>query len=171
VDQTPRSVAFCAHTILDTAPLVVADARADARFSDNPLVLGAPGIRFYAGAPLVTPDGHALGSICALDQSPRSMSPAQVAVLEALARHVVRLLEHRRVGAALQQALADIRTLEGLIPMCASCHRVREDDDFWRGVDSYLTTHTDATVSHALCPDCVRRLYPELADDVLRSDR
>ncbi|MEO0602679.1 MAG: GAF domain-containing protein, partial [Myxococcota bacterium] len=73
--QTPRDVAFCAHAILSSEPLVVEDAHADPRFADNPLVVGAPGVRFYAGQPLLSPEGLPLGTICVIDQRPRTFGP------------------------------------------------------------------------------------------------
>jgi len=101
--QTPREHAFCAYTILGDAPLVIEDASADPRTADNPLVTGEPGLRAYAGVPLILSDGPAIGSLCVLDREPRRFSDQQVSDLEALARQVVAQLELRRANQRLQQ--------------------------------------------------------------------
>ncbi len=95
--QTPREQAFCAHTILGEQPMIIGNALLDARFADNPLVTGAPDIRFYAGAPLIDSEGFALGSLCVIDRRPRELEPHQQRALEALSRQVISQLEFRRV--------------------------------------------------------------------------
>jgi diguanylate cyclase (GGDEF)-like protein len=106
--QTPRDIAFCAHTILDPDRVFeVTDAKADARFSDSPLVTGDPNIRFYAGAPLVASDGHAVGALCVMDSQPHQLTDAQRAALTALSRQVVALMELRAANAQLQHHLGE----------------------------------------------------------------
>lgn len=85
VRQTPRDIAFCAHAILGDAPFIVENALEHPLFCNNPLVLGDTGIRFYAGVPLVSREGHRLGSFCVIDRRPRSISPADIARLSKLA--------------------------------------------------------------------------------------
>lgn len=87
--QTPRDVAFCAHAILGQVTFVVEDALADPRFANNPLVTGAPNVRFYAGAPLISENGHAVGTLCVIDQVPRTLDPQQLSALQALSRQVM----------------------------------------------------------------------------------
>ncbi|AFL89391.1 GAF domain-containing protein [Terriglobus roseus DSM 18391] len=93
--ETPRTQSFCANTISTRETLVVEDARTDPRFRDNPLVLGNPNIRFYAGAPIVQ-DGYVLGTVCVIDTVPRTLSLKQLAALESLARQVSMLLDQRK---------------------------------------------------------------------------
>ena len=102
VKETTRDTAFCAHTILHSEVMVVPNASLDDRFHDNPHVTEGMGIRFYAGAPLITPAGRRLGSLCVIDTEPRrGLSSARVRTLQRLAQLVVDELELRR---ALQQA-------------------------------------------------------------------
>jgi diguanylate cyclase (GGDEF)-like protein len=114
VTETPRDHSFCAHAILDpTRPLVVRDAAADPRFADNPLVIGPPAIRFYAGVPLVTPEGAALGTLCVIDPQPRDLSERDHFILTRLAGCVMTTLELRRALVRVRQ-VATLDSLTGL---------------------------------------------------------
>jgi len=97
VDETARDVAFCAHAILEDGPLVVLDAKEDVRFHKNPLVTGEPFIRFYAGAPLITPDGFRLGTLCVIDYEPHAEFGCEKKTrLESFAALAMQMLEMRR---------------------------------------------------------------------------
>ena len=96
VCETPRSSSFCAHAMRGTGIMQVPDARRDARFAGNPLVLGEPHVRFYAGAPLLSASGHPLGSVCVIDRVPRLLTHDQCRGLQTLARQVMAQLEIRR---------------------------------------------------------------------------
>ncbi len=102
--ETGRDISFCGHAILQPDLFIIADAALDERFADNPLVTGDPNIRFYAGAPLVTSEGQALGTLCVIDRVPRTLDASQQQALRVLSRHVTALLERRRRAAQLSQA-------------------------------------------------------------------
>ena len=94
--ETSRDISMCAHAILQKEIMIVPDATKDRRFKDNPFVVSDPKIRFYAGAPLISPSGHALGTLCVIDKVPRELKKDQKKALSILSRHVMAQLELRR---------------------------------------------------------------------------
>ena len=157
VSETERQVAFCAHAInKPNEMLVVPDARLDERFHDNPLVTGDPHLAFYAGVPLVNEDGMALGTLCVLDNEPKTLSESQLLALNALADQVMILLELRRNKKALEDKLQQEKERSKELEQFAfiAAHDLKSP---LNGIVSMsellLTTHADA-----LSPDGIRML-------------
>src|SRR4051812_9694864 len=140
--ETSRTISFCSHAIKQRDLFIIPDARDDERTRDNPLVTGDPHIRFYAGAPLITPDGFALGTLCVVDCVTRTLTPDQVEALDALRRQVQSQLELRRHVFDLELALEErdqaqaqqtalieqlrksnenVRRLSAMMPFCSTC--------------------------------------------------
>jgi PAS domain S-box-containing protein len=104
-DETPRADAFCRYTILDDKVLEVNNALEDDRFKDNVFVQGDPDVRFYAGAPLIDPEGHRLGSLCVIDRVPRNLTKEQRDALRTLADQVMSNLQLRKQKSELEESL------------------------------------------------------------------
>ncbi|MRG95922.1 GAF domain-containing sensor histidine kinase [Polyangium spumosum] len=140
--ETPREVAFCAHAILGEQLFLVPDAHEDARFADNPLVTGGPHVRFYAGAPLATADGHNVGTLCVIDHGPRQLDDAQRAALTALARQVAAQIDLRRANGRLAklngELVARAREAQALAEERKAVERVK--DEFVSTVSHELRT-------------------------------
>lgn len=111
VRETPRDSSICAHAIQQSDLFIIPDTLEDARFRENPLVVGEPRIRFYAGAPLINEDGFALGTLCVVDREPRKLDDDQKEALNALGRLALRQMELRKNLQLLKEALND-RTRE-----------------------------------------------------------
>src|SRR5438874_2498534 len=125
VMETSRDVAFCAHTLMQTDLFVVRDVSADDRFATNPLVTADPKIRFYAAAPLVTPEGYVLGTLCVIDRVPRDLSVEQQDALRALSRQVVSQLELRRHVAMMSRTIIECERAQ---------EALRENEERFRSV-------------------------------------
>lgn len=147
-----RSSTACAHTILEPERvLAVADAYADPRFASNPSVLDDPNIRFYAGAPLVTPRGHAIGALCLVDYVPRRLTPDEQDHLLVLARQVVTQLELRRRLTDERTRVEDLRELDRLRNAFVNMvvHDLRNPLTAIHGYSELLQTGRMGELSHA----------------------
>jgi signal transduction histidine kinase len=113
---TSRNDSFCAHALGKPDVMVVPDAWTDERFKENPLVLGNPNVRFYAGAPLVAPDGSGLGALCVLDSVPRKLTDDQQLTLKVLGRQVMNQLELRRLLARSRKERQDLLGIINVLP-------------------------------------------------------
>lgn len=158
--ETPRDISFCAHTIMKDQPNIVPDATCDPRFADSPLVTGEPHIRFYAGFPLLNPEGFAVGALCAADRVPRTLSAEQRQGMEVLARQVIALMEVRRISRQLTETLQKVQSLQELLPICAWCKKIRDDQGYWNKLESYMSNHVGLDFTHSICPDCYAKVKP-----------
>lgn len=111
-DETTRDIAFCDYTIRQAGLLIVSDALTDRRFATNPLVTSEPYIRFYAGVPLLTPEGHALGTLCVIDYLPKELTAGQMEALTTLGNQVSTQILLRRNLAELRRATCERRRAE-----------------------------------------------------------
>jgi anti-sigma regulatory factor (Ser/Thr protein kinase) len=126
--ETSRSIAICARAIQQRGLFIVPDTLTS-EFRDNPSVSGEPNIRFYAGAPLMTPEGYALGTICVMDRVPRMLTPGQLEALEAIRRQAQAQLQLRLNLKELEVALAardraedNVQKLAAILPYCSACN-------------------------------------------------
>ena len=171
VCETPRSVAFCDYTIREREVLVTLDASRDPRFRENPLVTGDPFIRFYAGAPIHTDDGHAIGTVCVLDPRPRERFDG-AAVLSAIARQASSLIELRRIARLGAVGRADaVRDRDrlwalthDLILVCDLDSRVITANPAWQDVFGELTSPRPVHMFQFLADPSTRPQLHTIAD-------
>lgn len=141
------------------------------------------GVESYIGAPLLTGEGELLGLLALLDDKPIKEIDFYTAIFDFLAaragaeivksyfeeelkRQVVeKTRELEKINQELKSALAEIKTLRGIIPICSYCKKIRDDHGFWQQVESYMTKHMEASFSHGICPECMEKLYGENSTD------
>lgn len=149
-------------------------------FPEDKLLLDM-GVESYIGAPMLSADGTLAGILALLDNKPIEDVDFYNAIVEFLAirigneldRHymeeelkrqvVIRTAELEEVNRKLQKSLSEIKTLQGIVPICSYCKQVRDDKGFWNQVEAYVTEHTEAKFSHGICPKCAEKHYPNIS--------
>ncbi len=161
LDESARDVAVCAHAILNpTDVFVVEDLSADARFADNPFVTGEESIRFYAGVPLTTASGNALGVLCVIDRVPRRLSTEQAAALRALSRQLIAQLELRRSISLLEAAAGE------------RAQHQEQLENYQRELEATLSVTAEQSITDPLTGVRNRRAFlSRLTEEVDRSNR
>jgi GAF domain-containing protein len=156
---------YCATAAEKRRRLQVNDARKDPVWANSPTAKA--GIFAYLGYPLFWPDGEVFGTLCAVDtqenkwgDQPASLLQTFKDAIEAHLALVVTMEDLDKRNEELELALSEIRTLQGYLPICTSCKKIRDDKGYWNQIESYISEHSDVLFSHGLCPDCAKRLYP-----------
>jgi GAF domain-containing protein len=158
---------YCEQTARSGKRLQVIDARKDEVWSESPTAKA--GIFAYLGYPICWPDGAIFGTLCAVDTKENKWGAEADNLLrtfrDAIEAHLALVLtveELNKRNSELEEALREVRTLRGLLPICALCKKVRDDQGYWRQIETYVEAHSDLKLSHAICPDCANTLYPDL---------
>lgn len=148
---------YCSAVIQAREKLIVPDATKSDFWKDSE---GAKaGFIAYAGVPVMQPDGDIFGSICLFDRKPNTFEGPTLRLMEEFADIINGHLSLIAKNTQLEETLKEVRTLQGLIPICANCKKIRDDKGFWQKVEVYLEGHSNARFTHGLCEDCIQKLY------------
>jgi len=145
----------------------VPNALADDNWKNNPDV--RLNMISYLGYPISFPDGKLFGTICVLDNKDNSYNESYIELLAKMRDLVQSQLALVFMNKALQSEnmrlidyISEIKTLRGIIPICAHCKKIRDKDQYWHVMENYISSHTEAQFSHGLCPECIDKLYSDL---------
>jgi len=167
---------YCETVIRSREVLLVPNARSDAEWRENPDV--ALGMISYLGMPIFLPDGSPFGTICVLDKKENAYSDLYIQLLtqfkDVAESHLGLSVLNERLGTRnreLRAALAEVKALKEILPVCMRCKKVRNDEGYWSRLEAYLEEHQNVSVSHSLCPECAENWEQELDREWEGSDR
>ena len=160
---------YCEAVVDQQTQLLITDARQEPGWETSPEL--SIGLFSYLGLPLNFPDGTPFGTICVLDTKENQYDESYQKLLghfrEVVENQLALLFMNHSLGEenqSLNQLLQEVQTLRGILPICASCKNIRDDEGYWHSVEAYVASHTHAQFSHGICSSCVKDLYPELAN-------
>lgn len=165
--RMPISDAYCRNTLKKQRHVKYTDAREDPEMAESEAV--KDGYYAYMGYPLYWPGGEIFGTICVVDNKVNAWKKQQDKILSAFKGMVETHLslvytieELDKKNAQLQKALGEVKKLQGMLPICATCKKIRDDKGYWKQIESYIKEHSEAEFSHSICPECADALYKEL---------
>lgn len=157
---------YCETAARKRQRVLVTDARKDSLWADSPTAKA--GVFAYLGYPIFWPDGKVFGTICAVDTKENKwVTPSEdllQAFRDAIEAHLALVATIEELGQknqALERARNEVKILQGFLPICASCKKIRDDQGYWNEIEKYIGEHSEAQFSHGLCPDCAEKLYPD----------
>jgi hypothetical protein len=156
----PGSGLYCETVIKTRQMLLVPNALKDEKWRNNPDI--KLGMISYLGYPILLPHGEVFGTICVLDIKGNTYSETYKRLLLQFKELIEAHLELLYSNCLLQDALIQVKTLQGLLPICAHCKKIRDDQDNWQPLESFISQRSGAKFSHGVCPDCLREHYAEL---------
>ena len=148
---------YCSAVIESREKLVIADATKSDFWKDSEGTKA--GFIAYAGVPIFHPNGDIFGSVCVFDRKPNGFEGPIIRLMEEFSEIITGHLDLIGKNTQLEEMLKDVRTLQGLIPICAQCKKIRDDKGFWQKVETYLEERSNARFTHGLCEDCMQKLY------------
>lgn len=157
IKMKPGLRTYCSAVIESREKLIIPDASKSDFWRDSE---GAKaGFIAYAGVPIFHPNGDIFGSVCVFDRKPNSFEGPVIRLMEEFSEIITGHLDLIGKNTQLEEMLKDVRTLQGLIPICAQCKKIRDDKGFWQKVETYLEERSNARFTHGLCEDCMQKLY------------
>ena len=167
--RIPMMGVYCESAAKQRKMLIVEDARNDPEWSESPTAKA--GIFAYLGFPLFWPDGDIFGTLCAVDVKENKWGDQYENLMrtfkDAIEAHLALTLTTdalEKKNLELELSLSEVKTLRGILPICASCKKIRDDSGYWSMVEHYIEDHSEAQFSHSICPDCAKKLYPSFCD-------
>jgi transcriptional regulator with GAF, ATPase, and Fis domain len=164
--RMPMEGVYCEATARLRKKIQVVDARNDKQWRDSPTAKS--GVFAYLGYPLLWPDGAVFGTICIVDMKENGWGKRYDHVLltfkTAVEGHLalaINLEELQRKNEELERTLKEVKTLRGLLPICSSCKKIRDDKGYWTKLEKYFEEHSTVEFSHGICPECAKIYYPE----------
>jgi GAF domain-containing protein len=158
-EHWPGSGLYCETVIKTRQMLMVPDALKDEKWRTNPDI--NLGMISYLGYPICLPNGEVFGTICVLDTKENAYSETYKTLLLQFRTLIEAQLELLETNCRLQNALNQVQTLQGLLPICAHCKKIRDDQGEWQQMESYISRRSHARFSHGVCPACLQEHYPE----------
>jgi len=154
---------YCETVIKSKSKLKVPNALNDDKWKNNPDI--KLDMISYLGFPIFAPNNKVFGTLCVLDNKTNNFSGLYEKLIKKFKESIESDLKLLKKNQELEEYISEIKELKGIIPICSNCHKIRDNEGYWQKVDHYIQTHSNVEFSHSLCPECRKKLYPDLKNE------